>query len=51
MYKVQLFLNRTVDYVQRLILRSDTNDWLVIAVILIGMGVLCMRGFGSRTDY
>lgn len=27
------------------------TQWAVVAVILVVVGTLCMRGFGSRTDY
>ena len=29
----------------------DPKEWAVIAVIIVGLGVLCMRGYGSRDTY
>lgn len=29
----------------------DPSGWAVIAVIIVGAGVLCMRGYGPRDTY
>jgi len=29
----------------------DMESWLVALVVVIAVGVLCMRGFGSRSGY
>lgn len=31
--------------------RMDLNDWLILACFVVVFGLLCLRGFGSRTDY
>jgi len=31
--------------------QMDIQEWLVVFVCVIAVGVLCLRGFGSRSDY
>ncbi len=31
--------------------RLDTQEWLMVFIIAVGIGALCMRGFGSRANY
>lgn len=35
------------DYVGRL----DRVQWFWVSIIILGLGFMCMRGFGSRTNY
>jgi hypothetical protein len=34
-----------------LILKTDTHEWAIIGVVIVVIGAVCMRGFGSRTKY
>jgi hypothetical protein len=29
----------------------ERQHWLLLSVIVLGLGMLCMRGFGSRNYY
>jgi hypothetical protein len=29
----------------------DRQHWIIISVLVLGVGLICMRGFGSRTNY
>ena len=31
--------------------RFDAQDWLLVFAVVVGVGVFCMRGFGSRSSY
>jgi len=31
--------------------RMDTQEWLLLLVGVIIVGVFCLRGFGSRSQY
>ena len=35
----------------RLINHMSTQQWLLVATIGLVVGLLCMRGFGSRSSY
>ena len=35
----------------RYVERFDTQDWLLVFLIAVGIGAFCMRGFGSRASY
>ena len=37
--------------VMRFIERMDAQDWLLALVAVVVVGLFCMRGFGSRSDY
>jgi hypothetical protein len=41
------YLDRLTSYTSQL----DRQHWLILSVIVLGIGMLCMRGFGSRTNY
>jgi hypothetical protein len=31
--------------------RLDRQEWLIVLAVVVGVGFLCLRGFGSRTNY
>ena len=35
----------------RIIENLDTHEWTLVLLAAVVIGCLCMRGFGSRTDY
>ena len=37
--------------VMRFIEGMDAQDWLLALLAVVGVGLFCMRGFGSRSDY
>jgi hypothetical protein len=37
--------------VMRFIERMDAQDWLLALLAVVVVGLICMRGFGSRSDY
>jgi len=37
--------------VMRFIDRMDTQDWLLALLAVVVVGLFCMRGFGSRSNY
>ncbi len=45
------FVNRISYKISRLVTQMDMTDALIIVVCVVGLGLLCMRGFGSRTNY
>jgi hypothetical protein len=41
------FLNELVRYVERM----DVQQWFFLLVVVVLLGALCLRGFGSRSQY
>jgi hypothetical protein len=37
--------------VMRYVNRLDTHEWTLVLLGVILIGFLCLRGFGSRSDY
>ena len=35
----------------RFVDQLDTQQWLIVGIVAVVVGVLCMRGFGSRSGY
>lgn len=44
MYGIYHSLVRRVD-------NFDTQDWTLFVLVAVGIGFVCMRGFGSRSSY
>ena len=38
-------------HVSRAINHMDSQEWMVMSVVVIALGVIFLRGFGSRTSY
>ena len=45
------YINTVIRSISRLVVSLDMTEWAVLAICLIGIGVLCMRGYGSRSTY
>lgn len=39
------------EFFNRNILALDRTQWMWVSVALVVLGFVCMRGFGSRTNY
>ena len=37
--------------VTRYVNQSGTQQWLIVTAVVIVVGLLCMRGLGSRSSY
>jgi len=44
-------VHRFITYVAHAIDRMDMQDWVVVLFIMILVGWICMRGYGSRSNY
>jgi hypothetical protein len=44
-------MQRYLDYSMRYLNHLGTWEWFVVLVAVLVLGLFCMRGFGSRTDY
>jgi hypothetical protein len=42
---------RLIDMAFRQVDHLGSWEWFTIMVIMLGVGLYCMRGFGSRTGY
>jgi hypothetical protein len=42
---------RYIDLVLRHASSLERQHWVLLSVLVFGLGMLCMRGFGSRTNY
>jgi len=40
-----------VDHVTRQAAYLDRQQWIVLSVLVLLVGLVCMRGFGSRTNF
>jgi hypothetical protein len=45
------FVNRVVNQFLSSVTHFDRQQWMWISVAVIVVGFMCMRGFGSRTNY
>ena len=44
-------MGKYVSEVLRFLNQLDTQEWVLVLLGLVVVGFLCMRGFGSRSDY
>jgi hypothetical protein len=44
-------VNQFIRDVVRFIEQMDTQDWLLALLAVVVVGLFCMRGFGSRSNY
>jgi hypothetical protein len=42
---------RFVDDVTRYAGQLDRQQWIVLSILVLGLGLITMRGFGSRNNY
>ncbi|MGW8257103.1 MAG: hypothetical protein ACWGMZ_06435 [Thermoguttaceae bacterium] len=47
MSKINYFIREVLHYASQL----DPQEWVIVLCVLIIIGALCLRGFGSRSDY
>lgn len=40
-----------VDLVTRAASHLDRQHWIILSVVVLGLGLICMKGFGSRSQY
>lgn len=43
--------NTVYHAVMRELMQLSYREWMVVFAIGVGLGALCLRGFGSRTNY
>ncbi len=44
-------INRIISQFFSFVNSLGTSGWAVVAVVLVTVGVICMRGYGSRDNY
>lgn len=44
-------INQAYDAVMRQVMHLSYREWMVVFAIAVTLGVLCLRGFGSRHNY
>jgi len=42
---------RLVDTLTRQAGQLDRNQWVILSLLVVTIGLVCMRGFGSRNSY
>ena len=40
-----------VDLVTRAASQLDRQHWIILSVLVLVLGLVCMKGFGSRNNY
>ena len=40
-----------VDVVTRQAAHLERTHWIILSVVVLGLGMACMKGFGSRNSY
>jgi hypothetical protein len=36
---------------EKIVLRMDSNDWAIAAVVMLAIGIVCMRGLSGKTNF
>jgi hypothetical protein len=44
-------VSRIIDVITQNAGRFDRQDWVLISFLVLVLGLITMRGFGSRTNY
>jgi hypothetical protein len=44
-------ITRFIDTVTRHAGQLDRQQWVIVSFLVLGLGLLTMRGFGSRNNY
>jgi hypothetical protein len=42
---------RLIEIVTRYAGQLDRQQWVIVSVLVLGLGLVTMRGFGSRNNY
>jgi hypothetical protein len=45
------FLRIAFRSVSNFVVRMDMQEWAIVGACLVVVGVMCMRGYGSRSNY
>ena len=45
------YISRLANAIERIVLRMDSNDWAVAVVVMLAVGIVCMRGMSSKTNF
>ncbi|HEY2147147.1 MAG TPA: hypothetical protein VGH32_04375 [Pirellulales bacterium] len=45
------YISQLVDSALQSVSHLDRNAWLVVLIVALVVGTICLRGFGSRSDY
>ena len=45
------YLPRIIETVTRLAGQLDRQQWVIVSFLVLGLGLLTLRGFGSRSNY
>jgi hypothetical protein len=48
---VETYYQQARQEFMQVIMHMKVDHWLIVFGVLVVIGVLCMRGFGSRTSY
>ena len=46
-YHLSLFWQRAIRHAEGM----SSTEWVIVSLVVLGLGVLCLRGYGSRTNY
>ncbi len=44
-------MSRVVNELMRYVDHMGVQQWMLVLIVAIGLGMLCLRGFGSRSNY
>jgi hypothetical protein len=44
-------MGKYISYALRYLEQLNTQEWVLVLLGLVILGFVCMRGFGSRTNY
>jgi hypothetical protein len=44
-------ISRFIDQATRLAGQLDRQQWIIVSVLVLVLGLVTMRGFGSRSNY
>jgi hypothetical protein len=42
---------RYIDTITRTASQLDRQQWVILSILVLVLGMVCMRGFGSRNNY
>jgi hypothetical protein len=45
------YMNRLCDHALRYVGHLTPQEWLLVLAVVVLLGLICMRGFGSRSSY
>lgn len=45
------YLSKAISAFERFAVRMDSGDWTIAAVVMMVIGVVCMRGLKGKTNF